>query len=116
MIKYEKITLLTLLVISACNVSPTNSKINSTTGLPNSVVETITIENCEYWVVNENFGQIAYVHKGNCKNPIHTCNPLALQVQELNDQQKINDALKEKVNQQRQEIEDLERQRAIDKP
>lgn len=37
---------------------------------PNHVIE---VEGCEYFVV-DSYGALTYVHKGNCKNPIHCYN------------------------------------------
>lgn len=34
---------------------------------------TIEIEKCEYFIVNA-YGSFTYMHKGNCKNPIHIYN------------------------------------------
>ena len=48
-----------------------NDKVNGKDGLDSKNV--IIVEGCEYYVVNAAVGFI-YVHKGNCKNPIHQCN------------------------------------------
>ena len=48
-----------------------NDRVNGKDGLdPKNV---IIVDGCEYYVVNAAVG-FTYLHKGNCKNPIHQCN------------------------------------------
>lgn len=67
-------TILAMAIFCSCNQRPTNIQNVEPAGsdYPSSIVGTVTIDGCEYLKEKDRYYYI-YVHKGNCKNPIHKC-------------------------------------------
>lgn len=65
--------LLTILAVSVClGLVGCGEPMTQASYQKDIHLHTVEIESCEYFVTSVHGGR-TYTHKGNCKNPIHSC-------------------------------------------